>query len=366
VRLLPRLLWTILFVMLSLRLSAEEPTVKPLKDLFPQFYIGTCLGGLLPDDFTNEEMALIDAHFNVVTPEGCMKPEPIQPEEGVFHFKYPDDLVAYAEAHGKRVTGHTLIWHQQCPDWFFLDGNKPASRELVLRRLRTHINTLVGRYRGQIMGWDVVNEAIDDGKDVYYRPTKWWKAIGDDYIEKAFEYAHEADPDAELYYNDYSIESPVKREKTLKLIARLKEKGLRIDAVGIQGHWELDKVPFKDIEDAIVAFHNAGVKVMITELDLDVVTRWTPKDAPKEVANPYPNACPPEVLQRQAEQYAKLFEIFARHSDKITRVAFWGLHDGRSWLNFWPRWRMNYPLLFDRNAKPKPAFYAVQKVGLTP
>jgi endo-1,4-beta-xylanase len=336
----------------------------PLKDLFPHFYIGTCLGSLLPDNYSTAEMALLDANFNMVTPESCMKPEPIQPEEGNFHFKYSDNLVAYAEAHGKRVTGHTLIWHQQCPDWFFLDGKKPASRELVLQRLHTHIRTLVGRYRGRIMGWDVVNEVISDADDEYIRPTKWWETIGGDFIEKAFEYAHETDPNVELYYNDYSIEYPVKREKTLKLIASLKEKELRIDAVGIQGHWELDKVPFEELEDAIVAFHHAGIKVMITELDIDVVPREAPKDAPQEVLNPYPDGCPPEVLRRQAEQYAQLFEIFARHSDKITRVAFWGMHDGLSWLNYWPWRRTNYPLLFDRNAEPKPAFFAVREVGL--
>ncbi|MHB0938555.1 MAG: endo-1,4-beta-xylanase [Armatimonadota bacterium] len=338
--------------------------MKPLKELFPHFLIGTCLGGLLPEDYSPAEMALLEAHFNVFTPESCMKPEPIQPEEGVFQFTQPDNLVAYAEAHGKQVTGHTLIWHQQCPDWFFLDGEAPASRELVLRRLRTHIHTLVGRYRGRILGWDVVNEAISDADDEYFRPTKWWETIGDDFIEKAFEYAHEADPGVELYYNDYSDEYPVKREKTLKLIARLKEKGLRIDGVGIQGHWALDKVPFRELEDAIIAFHHAGMTVMITELDIDVVPREVPKDAPPESLNPYPDACPPEVLQRQAEQYARLFELFARHRDKITRVAFWGMHDGRSWLNYWPWRRTNYPLLFDRNAEPKPALLAVEKVGL--
>ena len=337
--------------------------MKPLRELFPHFLVGTCLGGLLPEDYTPAEMALLEAHFNVFTPESCMKPEPIQPEEGVFRFTQPDNLVAYAEAHGKQITGHTLIWHQQCPDWFFLDGDQPASRELVLRRLRTHIHTLVGRYRGRIMGWDVVNEAISDADDEYFRPTKWWETIGDDFIEKAFEYAHETDPGVELYYNDYNDEYPVKREKTLKLIARLKAKGLRIDGVGIQGHWELDRVPFQELEDAIVAFHSAGVKVMITELDIDVVPRNLPKDAPPDVLNPYPDGCPPEVLQRQAEQYAQLFEIFARHRDKITRVAFWGMHDGRSWLNYWPWRRTNYPLLFDRNAEPKPAFFAVEKVG---
>ncbi|MBM4050475.1 MAG: endo-1,4-beta-xylanase, partial [Planctomycetes bacterium] len=215
--------------------NAEEKAVQPLKGVFKaHFDIGVALGGKLPDHLKPQEVELVKTHFNAVTPENCMKPGPVQPKEGVFRFEQPDALVAFAQAHGLKVTAHCLVWHNQCPDWFFKDGDKPASRDLVLQRMRTHIHTLAGRYKGRIHGWDVVNEAIDDGKG-FLRETQWKQLIGEDFIEKAFEFAHEADPSAKLFYNDYGIESPAKRDKTLRLIAQLKSKGCRIDAVGIQG-----------------------------------------------------------------------------------------------------------------------------------
>ena len=320
------------------------------------FAIGASLGGLLPDDYAPEELALIDAQFSVVTPENCMKPMAIQPEEGVFTFQQADALVAFAAARGKRVTGHCLVWHQNCPEWFFQDGDQPAGRELVLARLRAHIQAVLGRYRGRIIGWDVVNEAVSDGED-YLRDTAWLRHIGEDYLTQAFRFAGEADPDMPLYYNDYSIEMPAKREKTLRLLAALRDDGIRVDAVGIQGHWVLDQAPFAEIEEAIDLFAQTGAKVMITELDLSVL----PWDA--AAGDPYADGCPPEMLARQAEQYAELFRIFLRHRDVITRVAFWNPHDGRSWLNYWPYRRTNYPLLFDRACRPKPAYDAVLAVG---
>ncbi|MEI7833287.1 MAG: endo-1,4-beta-xylanase [bacterium] len=338
-----------------------------LKDTYPQFLVGAALGGLLPGKYSADELAVIKAQFNQITPENCMKPKNIQPEEGKFDFTQADALVKFAVDNGITITGHCLVWHDACPDWFFRDGDKPASRELVLQRMKTHIQTLVGRYRGVIKGWDVVNEAISDTDEVYWRDTKWHQSIGDDFLEKAFIYAHEADPDVELYYNDYSDEYPVKRAKTLKLIADLQAKGIRIDAVGIQGHWMIDDIPFQEIEDSIVAFHKLGVKVMITELDLDVVERdiigASISAVDKSVADPYVNGCPPEVLERQAQQYARLFSLFKKHADAITRVTFWGLHDGRSWLNGWPRVRTNHALLFDRQSQPKWAFDAVIAAG---
>lgn len=321
------------------------------------FAIGAAIGGLLPDAYAPEELALIRTQFSVITPENCMKPKSIQPEEGVFTFEQADALVAFAEAHGKRVTGHCLVWHDSCPDWFFLDGAEPASRERVLARLRQHIHTLVGRYRGRIMGWDVVNEGIDD-HDGYLRDSAWRRHIGDDYLAHAFRFAREADPDVQLYYNDYSIENPIKREKTLRLLASLRAEGIHVDAVGIQGHWTLDQVPFADIDAAIDCYAQTGAKVMITELDLSMLA-WD-----KAAGDPYADGCPPELFARQAEQYAELFRIFRQHRDVITRVGFWNPHDGRSWLNHYPYPRTNYPLLFDRNCQPKPAYAAVLAVGM--
>jgi endo-1,4-beta-xylanase len=335
------------------RVEAEVAHMTTLREKFDwAFYIGASLGGLLPDDYTPAEISLIRDQYSVVTPENCMKPHAIQPREGEFNFTQADALVAFAAAHGKRMTGHTFIWHHACPDWFFLDGEAPASRDRVLARMRTHIHTLAGRYRGQIMGWDVVNEALDDG-DAYLRDTAWLRAIGDDYVVQAFRFAREAVRDCDLYYNDYNIEIPAKREKTLKLLADLADAGVRVDAVGIQGHWGVDSVAFDDIDTAITAFARTGRKVMITELDLSMLP-WDTSGA-----DPYVDGCPDDLLARQAEQYAELFRLFLSHRDVITRVAFWNPHDGRSWLNSHPYKRTNYPLLFDRQCKPKPAFHAV-------
>jgi endo-1,4-beta-xylanase len=321
------------------------------------FNIGVALGGTLPDDYSAVEIETINSQFNVVTPENCMKPASIQPREGVFTFEQADALVAFARDNGKMMTGHCLLWHQQTPDWFFLDGDGPASRELMLIRMRTHIHTLVGRYRGQIMGWDVVNEAIDD-KDDYLRDSPWLRLVGDDYLAQAFRFAREADPDVQLYYNDYSNEGPVKRDKTLRLLSSLRDAGVKVDAIGIQGHWSLDNIPFADIDAAINIYAQTGLKVMITELDISMLP-WD-----ESAGDPYKDGCPAELFQRQAEQYAELFKLFLHHRDVITRVAFWNLNDGRSWLNYYPYKHTNYPLLFDRNCQPKLAYDAVSELEI--
>ncbi|GAB4189568.1 MAG: endo-1,4-beta-xylanase [Phycisphaeraceae bacterium] len=326
--------------------------------------LGCAIDDIRTGRINDAERTLLLKHFDVLTPENSMKPALIQPTEGAFQFDAPDALVDFAEAHGLDVVGHCLVWHQQCPDWFFKDGDAPAGRELVLKRMRKHIDALVGRYRGRVLGWDVVNEAIDD-KQGFFRPTPWIEHVGEDFIEHAFRYAQAADPKAELYYNDYNIEQPAKRDKTLRLLRQLQDANVRLDGVGIQGHWILDRVPFDDIEDAILAYHELGLKVMITELDIDVVDR---PDCGADVSlhaaytveqDVYRDGCPLEVLERQADQYARLFELFYRHRDKVDRVSFWGLHDGKSWLNEWPGQRTNHPLLFDRDCQPKAAYHRV-------
>lgn len=323
------------------------------------------LGASIPGpNLTDAEQKLLLDNFSNITPEGCMKPHATEPEEGNYTFERADAFVAFAKAHGLKVNGHTLVWHYDCPDWFFVDTGKPADRQLVLQRMRDHIATEAGHFRGKVFSWDVVNEAIGDGPE-YLKKNKWLIGIGPSYVMEAFVAAQKADPGAELYYNDYGIERPAKRAKVLRLIHELKAARVRLDAIGIQGHWALDRIPYHDIEDAIIAFHDEGLKVMITELDIDMVARRTSgADTGKREAgadDPYANGVPPEVLTRQAEQYGKLFALFRKHSDKISRVTFWGLHDGRSWLNTWPRKRTNHPLLWDRNLQPKPAFAAVLK-----
>ena len=327
------------------------------------FDIGAAIPG---SELTQAEFRLLLRNFNTVTPENCMKPAPVHPAEDRFDFVKADALVEMAHTNRLKVNGHTLIWHQQCPDWFFTDNGRPAGRELVLRRMRAHIAAVAGHFAGKMKSWDVVNEAIDDGDD-YLRKSKWLTSIGEDFIAEAFIAARQADPEAELYYNDYSIERPPKRAKTLRLIRDLKERRIPVQGVGIQGHWQIDQIPFKDIEDAIIAFHSEGMQVMITELDIDVVTRETASaeaGSREELAkDPFANGLPADIQQRLADQYARLFALFLKHRDKITRVTFWGLHDGRSWLNSWPSKRTNHPLFWDRALQPRSALSAVLELA---
>lgn len=327
------------------------------------FAVGAAIPGASLKD---EEIALLAKHFTTVTPENCMKPQPIHPEEGRYDFAEGDALVKMAQGKGLAVNGHTLLWHEQCPAWFFVDNGKPAGRELVLKRMREHIAAVAGHYSGKLASWDVVNEAINDGGG-YLRRTKWTQCIGDDFIAEAFIAARKADPKADLYYNDYGIEGGGKREKTLRLIRELKERNVPINGVGIQGHWQVGCVPLKDIEAAIVAFHAEGLKVAITELDIDVVPRKASGanvNAHEKGANdPFADGLTPEMQKRLADDYTRLFELFLKHRDKISRVTFWGLHDGRSWLNSWPRKRTNHALLFDRSLQPKPAAASLLELG---
>ena len=329
------------------------------------FTVGVAVDGYLPADYNARELSLIRTQFAALTPVNCMKMTHLQPEPGRFNFRMADALVAFATSNQLKVCGHCLVWakDERTPEWIFQDGEKPASRELLLQRMRTHIEAVAGRYRGKVISWDVVNEALDDGTN-FIRPSKWFSTLGEDFIVSAFQFARQSDPGAVLVYNDYNVELPSKRAKLLRLLRLLQEKRAPIQAVGIQGHYELDAVPYQDLEETISAIHGLGLKVMMTEFDLDAIPRarwWSDGGTHRpELArfNPYANGCPPDVLQRQAEQYGKLFRIFRQHADAIARITFWDLHDGRSWLNHFPWERVNYPLLFDREARPKPAFRA--------
>jgi endo-1,4-beta-xylanase len=261
------------------------------------------------------------------------------------------------------------------PRWFFQGpGDQPAGRELALARLRKHIATVVEHYKGRVKQWDVVNEAISDTKDQLLRPSPWLKAIGEDYIAEAFRTAHEADPDATLIYNDYGIEQRDKRRKALQLLRSLLEKKVPVHAVGIQGHWRLDNLDLAEVEESIKQFASLGLKVMITELDISVLPRRyegadiakteRPSGEERAKMNPYTQGLPDSVAQQQAERYRQTLALFLRHKKAIGRVTLWGTHDGHSWLNNFPiRGRTDYPLLFDRQGKPKPAFFAVRKAA---
>jgi endo-1,4-beta-xylanase len=328
------------------------------------FEVGVGISDNIPR-LTNDWPLLL-SQFSIVTPENCMKPMAVQASEGKFNFGQADAFVDFASAHGLKVVGHCLVWAKddRTPPWFFRDGEKTASPELLMERMRHHIEMIAGRFRGRLATWDVVNEALDDGTN-YLRPSGWSQACGEDFIAKAFIYARASAPKALLIYNDYNNELPGKREKMLKLLRSMREKKAPIDAVGLQGHYEIDRVPFAEIETTLAAIRELGLKVVVSELDIDVIPRggwWADGGKNREELaklNPYRDGCPADILQRQAEQYARLFQLFRKYSDVVARVTFWDLHDGQSWLNSFPWRRVNYPLLFDRSGKPKPAFNAV-------
>lgn len=339
--------------------ETSEPSLRELAA--PAIRIGVAMEAAHLDGVP-ARAALLRQHFNTVTPENSMKWASVQPDEGVFTFKQADAIADLAGQHDAWLVGHTLVWQHQTPDWVFQN----ATRDVLLRRMRDHIHTVVGRYRGRVKGWDVVNEAINQQGELKTE-SPWHRIIGPDYIEHAFRFAHEADPDAELYYNDYLLEMPAKREGTLRLVKRLKAAGLRIDGVGMQGHYGL-KANIAETEKTIVALHAAGVDVMVTELDISVLpAAWQHIGADiaamfeyRAELDPYADGLPPAIARQQADVYRDLFALFVKHRDKMSRVTFWGLDDASSWLNHWPiRGRTDYPLLFDRNAQPKPAFHAV-------
>ena len=293
---------------------------------------------------------------------------------GVYDFDAADRYVAFGERHGMFVVGHTLVWHNQTPRWVFEDpAGHPVSRDTLIARLRDHITTVVGRYRGRVDGWDVVNEAVaDDGS---LRRTPWLSIIGDDYLALAFRFAHEADPAAKLYYNDYSLENAPKRAGALALVQGLLAAGVPVAGVGLQEHDRLDWPATGAVDTTIAAFTALGVTVMVTELDVDVLPRavaQTEADvrlgaAARPELDPWPAALPDSMQRVLARRYAELFGIFLRHRGQVSRVTFWGVTDRDSWKNNWPvRGRTNYPLLFDRNGRPKPAFDAVLDVARAP
>lgn len=335
--------------------------VPGLKDVFKNdFLIGVAINGPQieeKDALTNKTLL---HHFNQLTPENCMKSENIHPEWGKYDFSLADQLIAYGQKNKIPVVAHTLIWHSQLP----LYVKQMRSADSVKQFFEGHIATLATRYDGKVKGWDVVNEALNE--DGSLRKTIFLDKLGADYVTEAFRLAQKASPNSELYYNDYNNEQPEKRKGCIELVKKIQAAGVRIDGVGIQGHWHAGKVPLKDIEESILAYGALGLKVMITELDIEVLPRnFSGADVNQRMAsdpsmNPYVNGAPDSVLAGQAKDYADLFSLFLKHKNIVSRVTFWGVNDGQSWLNDWPvAGRTNYPLLFDRANKPKPAFYAV-------
>lgn len=341
--------------------QANETSDAVLKSvLADKFLIGVAVNSSQAAGLDSIGAAVIKKHFNSIVAENCMKSEEIHPEEGRYDFRLSDEFVRFGEENDMFIIGHTLVWHSQLAKWFCIDGKgEKVTPEVLKERMKEHIHTVVGRYKGRVKGWDVVNEAIlEDGS---YRKSPLYEILGDELIPLAFQYAHEADPDAELYYNDYGMAHEGKRNAVVALVKKLKERGLRIDGVGIQGHMGVDHPDYEELEKSIVAFGQTGVKVMITEWDMSVLptvnsgANVADTVSFNNVLNPYPMELPDSAATVWNERMGAFFRLFEKHSDIISRVTVWGLSDGDSWRNDWPiKGRKDYPVLFDRNYQPKP------------
>jgi endo-1,4-beta-xylanase len=343
--------------------TTEKIAVQSLKESFKgDFTIGAAIGKSHFEEKDSVANALIINEFNTITPENVMKSEVIHPEPNRYNFELADKFVAFGQKNNMELIGHALVWHSQLSP--FINKNTPA--DSLSKYLADHIATVAGRYKGKINGWDVVNEALNE--DGTMRKSIFYEKLGDDYIINAFKAAQKADPNVELYYNDYNIEQPAKRKGAIELLKKIQKSGARIDGVGIQAHWSIESENIADIEQSIIEFSKLGLKVMLTELDFTTLPNpWDLKGA--EVSqnfegspfmDPFKAGLPDSIQTKLANRYEALFKVLVKHKDKISRVTFWGVNDGHSWLNGWPiKDRTNYPLLFDRKFKKKPAYNKV-------
>lgn len=338
--------------------AAKVQTEKGLKDYYQNFFsIGVAVSGR---NLTGPDAKLILAQFNSITPENCMKMEVIHPEENRYDWVEADKIADFARTHGLKMRGHTLCWHEQTPPWLFKDskGNR-VTKNVLLQRLKDLIFKVVGRYKDRIYAWDVVNEAIDDSAQNFIRKSEWYKICGEEYIAKAFEYAHQADPKALLFYNDYNAERPEKVERIYRLLKRLVDAKVPIHGVGLQGHWSIFEPSEKELRDAIVKYSSLGLKVQFTELDMSIYP-W--EKFRRERRQGESDALTPELAQKQIDQYKMIFKVFRDYKDVINGVTFWNISDKYTWLDNYPvAGRKNYPLLFDQKRKPKKAFWEVVK-----
>lgn len=354
----------ILFGLMTLAVSniTAQKSDGSLKEAFQNmFYIGTAMNLEQIYGTDKKSVEIIKKQFSSVVAENCMKSMYLQPKEGKFFFNDADKFVEFGEKNKMFIIGHTLIWHSQAPDWFFVDKEgKNVSPEILKQRMKNHITTIVSRYKGRVKGWDVVNEAIlEDGS---YRKSKFYEILGEEFIPLAFKYAQEADPNAELYYNDYNEWHPGKVKTVTQLVNDLKSKGIRIDGVGMQAHVGMDTPSIDEYEKAILAYAESGVKVNITELDISALpSPWgtsaniADKVAYDEKMNPYKKELPKDVQAEWESRYEDFLKLFLKHKDNIRRVTLWGVSDNQSWKNDFPiKGRTDYPLLFDRQFKAKP------------
>ncbi len=359
----------------------KAQSAATLKDVYKDaFLFGVAVNDEIISGADNRSQEIVLRHFNSITAENVMKAALINPRPGEYNYGPADSFVSFGKKHKMFIIGHTLVWHNQVPAWFFVNAQgKPNTKEEQLERLRSHIKVVAGRYAGSVHAWDVVNEVIDN--DGSYRPTSWVNAIGngDTLVKYAFKFASEFAPNTELYYNDFNAWRPSKRDGIVRMVKMLQAAGIRIDGVGIQGHWGLNYPETKYIEAAIDAYAACGVKVMITELDVDVLPltkegqiigqgmsdKQFQLEEFKKFLDPYPNGLPDSLQSLLANRYKELFKIFYKRRAKIARVTLWGVHDGMNWKNDYPiPGRTNYPLVWNRNHLPKPALSAVLSVPL--
>jgi endo-1,4-beta-xylanase len=331
-------------------MTSNAVEVPSLQKIYEEYFT---IGAAVNLRTIETQQNLLVKSFNSITAENDMKFELLQPSEGQFAFEKADRYAAFANENGMKMRGHTLVWHNQTPDWVFQNSaGEQIDRDTLLQRMKDHITTVLQRYKGQIYCWDVVNEAVTDEGPEVYRKTNWLEIIGEDYIEKAFEYAHAADPDALLFYNDYNESNPEKREKIYQLVKSLVDKGVPIHGVGLQAHWNLVNPSIDEIRAAIERYASLGLQLQLTELDVSV---FSFDDKRTDLTEPTS-----EMLEKQAERYDEFFGLLREFSEVITAVTFWGAADDYTWLDDFPvRGRKNWPFLFDNSHKPKDSFWKV-------
>lgn len=335
------------------------PAIKGLKDYYADYFpIGVAVS---PRALKTDEVQLVVQQFNSLTPENAMKMAPIHPTEKEYNWKDADSIVAFAQRNNLRLRGHTLCWHNQAPRWIFTDSTgQNVSKEVLLQRLKDHITTVVSRYKGKIYAWDVVNEVISDRADEYFRKSPWYTICGEEFVAKAFQYAHEADPDALLFYNDYNEISAVKREKIFRLVQSLKDAGVPIHGVGLQGHWAINEPSYSQLDSTLQRFSQLGLKIQITELDISVYPKE--HNARERKAVDADTTFTAQKEQQQMAVYKMCFELFRKYKQHISGITFWNISDRSSWLDNFPvRGRKDHPLLFNAALEPKKAFWEVVK-----
>ncbi|HET6722825.1 MAG TPA: endo-1,4-beta-xylanase, partial [Chitinophagaceae bacterium] len=338
--------------------SQQSTTDTALKDYFKDYFaVGVAVS---PRALKTDEADLILRQFNSLTPENAMKMGPIHPFEKQYNWTGGDSIAEFAKRNKMKLRGHTLCWHNQTPRWLFFDSStsQQVTTEVLLQRLKDHITTVVTRYKGVIFAWDVVNEVISDKPDEFYRPSLWYQICGEEFIAKAFQWAHEADPKALLFYNDYNEINPVKRQKIIKMVKDLRAKGVPIHGIGLQGHWAINEPSKEQLDQTLKDFSTVGLPLHITELDISVYPKE--HNARERKASDYDTVFTAEKESKQIEVYKNCFELFKKYKKSITSVTFWNISDRSSWLDNFPvRGRKDYPLLFDAQLKPKKVYWEV-------